>query len=77
MKKKCSLSVRQAVKLAYDEEQKVFHTVTFLIKVRLLLGRPACMDGTILRRLRELRADGVINYRVKNNELSIYEKIDL
>jgi hypothetical protein len=35
------------------------------------------MDGTILRRLRELRAEGVINYRVKNNELSIYEKIDL
>ena len=76
MKKKCNLSIREAVKIAYDEEPKVFHTVTFLIKVRFLLGRPACMDTSILRRLRSLRADGVINYRVKNNELSIYEKIE-
>lgn len=76
MKKKCELSVRQAVKLAYDEEPTVFHSVTFIMRVRFLLGRPACMDGSILRRLRSLRADGVINYRVKNNELSIYEKIE-
>lgn len=34
----------------------------------------SCMDGTILRRLRELKADGELNYRIKNSELSIYEK---
>jgi hypothetical protein len=33
------------------------------------------MDGTIMRRLRELREAGEINYRIKSNELAIYEKI--
>jgi len=35
------------------------------------------MDGTIMRRLRELRAKGEINYKVINSEFAIYEKIQL
>jgi hypothetical protein len=32
------------------------------------------MDGTILRRLRELRGDGKINFRCIDNHMAIYEK---
>lgn len=75
MRKKSELSVREATKRVYDESPTIFHSVVFLLKVRQLLGRPACMDSSILRRLRELREDGELNYRIKNCELSIYEKI--
>jgi hypothetical protein len=33
------------------------------------------MDGTILRRLREVREDGRINYEVEDNQRSIYRKL--
>lgn len=74
-RKKSELSVLQAVQIEYDRSETIFHSIIFLMNVRRLLNRPACMDGTILRRLRELRADGKLNYRVKNTELSIYEKL--
>jgi hypothetical protein len=77
MRKKSELTVRQATKIAYDESPEIFHSVVFLLNVRRLLGRPACMDGTILRRLRELREDGELNYRIKNNDLSIYQKLEV
>ena len=77
MKRKSALSVIEAVQIAYDDSPNIFHSIIFIMKVRRLLNRPACMDGSILRRLRTLRADGKLNYRVKNSELSIYEKIDI
>lgn len=77
MRKKSELTVRQATKIVYDESPEIFHSVVFLLNVRRLLGRPSCMDGTILRRLRELREDGELNYRIKNNDLSIYQKLEV
>ena len=65
----------EATKMAYDDSPDIIHSVIFVAKVRRILNRPSCMDGTILRRLRELRESGAINYRIKNAELSIYEKI--
>jgi hypothetical protein len=73
--RKSELTVVEAVKIAYDNSPNIFHSVIFIMDVRRLLNRPSCMDGTILRRLRELRADGTINYRILNAKLSIYEKI--
>lgn len=73
--RKSELTVAEAVKIAYDNSPNIFHSVIFIMDVRRLLNRPSCMDGTILRRLRELRADGTINYRILNAKLSIYEKI--
>jgi hypothetical protein len=73
--RKSELTVAEAVKIAYDNSPNIFHSVIFIMDVRRLLNRPSCMDGTILRRLRELRADGTINYRILNANLSIYEKI--
>ena len=43
-------------------------------RVRSICERPALMDGTILRRLRELRGDGKINFRCIDNHMAIYQK---
>lgn len=72
---KCELSVYDATLQVYDTMPAIFHGIIFMEKVRFLLGRPMCMDGTIFRRLRELKKDGKLNYRVKDSELSIYEKL--
>ena len=43
-------------------------------RVRSICERPALMDGTILRRLRELRGDGKINFMCIDNHMAIYQK---
>jgi len=43
-------------------------------RVRSICERPSLMDGTILRRLRELRGDGKINFRCIDNHMAIYQK---
>lgn len=75
MKKKSEISVMQAVRMAYNDEQDLFYAPTFCQRVQAYTKRPYLMDGTILRRLRELRADGEINYRVVDSETSRYAKI--
>ena len=77
MKKKSDITVLDAVRIEYEAMNKTFHAIIFVMKVRVRLGRPGCMDGTIMRRLRELRANGEINYKVINSEFAIYEKIQL
>jgi hypothetical protein len=74
--KKSELTVKEAVKLAYDAQPEIWHSIIFVADVRRLLGRPGCKDGTIDRRLRELRQeDKVINYKCINNDLAIYKKL--
>ena len=74
-KKKSEISVYDATKLAYYQMDSIFHAIILVANVRILLHRPAVMDGSIMRRLRQLRLNGEINYRIRNNELAIYEKI--
>lgn len=77
MKKKSDISVIDAVRMEYAAIESHFYAIIFVMNVRIRLGRPACMDGTIMRRLRELRANGEIDYKVINSEFAIYEKIQL
>ena len=44
-------------------------------RVRSICERSELMDGTILRRLRELRGDGKINFRCIDNHKAIYRKL--
>lgn len=70
------MSVRKATAVAYNNMKKEFHAPQLCETVRLLVGRPMLMDGTILRRLRELRNDEpeTFLYRVKDSEESLYQK---
>ena len=67
-------TVRKAVKTVFEEMPKVFGALDFCQKVRRYSQRHT-MDGTILRRLRELRADGECVYKPKDSINAIYEKL--
>ena len=61
-------TIRKAVETAYSGLGKTFspYNITDIVKTIMLPRRP--MDGTILRRLRELRRDEIIDYVCKDGE---------
>jgi hypothetical protein len=68
-------TVYDATRLAYNQIGATeFPVRALLTRVRSITERPELMDGTILRRLRELRDDGV-NYEVIDNHKAIYRKL--
>jgi len=75
-KKKSMISVKDATRLAYNTMDSKFHGIRLCQAVRQLTGRAFLMDGTILRRLREIREEDPekFNYQVIDNEQSIYKK---
>ncbi len=77
MKRKSVLTVKEAVAIAFRRMDNKFNSIRLCQAVRELTGRAFLMDGTILRRLRELRDESPeeFNYRVENSEKSIYMKV--
>lgn len=75
-KKKSLYTVKEATAMAFKTMGEVFQTYELIAIVRGLLARPYLMDGTILRRLRELREDHptVYGYEVIDAETSKYKK---
>ena len=70
------ITVKDATKMAYHKMDSKFHSIRLCMAVRNLTGRAFLMDGTILRRLRELRDEDPenFNYQVIDNVQSIYKK---
>lgn len=62
--------------MAFKNMPETFISIHLTTLARSLMARPMCMDGTILRRLRELREEqpGDFNYRVINNDQGLYKK---
>jgi len=60
-------TVLAATLLAYNQIQgEEFHVLALVTRVRSICERDNLMDGTITKRLRELREDGVIDYEYVN-----------
>lgn len=72
---KGKISVKAATKKVFESMPNKFHSITLCDIIKHEVGRLMLMDGTILRRLRELRASGVLNYRVIDAEIGLCEKI--
>ena len=70
-----SSTVRVATKQAFNQMPRRFSILTLCLTARSILNNMT-MDGTITRRLRELREDGLCQYKVVNPGDGIYEKID-
>lgn len=70
-----NITIRKAVKQVYDQMPKDFHVIKFCMAVRGKLKK-LTMDGTILRRLRELRESGHCPYKVIDTVKGIYQKIE-
>lgn len=71
-------SVKQAAAMAFERMPTDFDAITFCNTSKRIMARPQCMDGTILRRLRELRAEAPekYNYKVVDPDLAKYQKIN-
>ncbi len=70
------VSVYWATYLAYQRMPNQFIVYKLVEAVRRFMQRPYLMDGTILRRLRELKDAGSVNYEVTIDERTnrIYRK---
>ena len=76
MTKKSAITVRRAVEEVFRTLPVTFQAIIFCERVRAKTGRQFLMDGTILRRLREARADqSEYNYRCIDTELAVYQKM--
>ena len=71
------ITVKTAVLESFEEFLPVFRLLSLIADVRQKTGRPYLTDGTITRRLRELRSEGKINFKVIDNHKSIYEKLQV
>lgn len=67
-------TVRKAVQQAFNQMPTKFSGLTLCLTSRSILNRMV-LDGNIMRRLRELREDGICPYKVINNAKSIYSKL--
>jgi len=68
------MTIREATKAAFQMMPEKFNVWNLLIEVKKIVGRPFLTDGTILRRLRELREDNpFVDYEA--NQDGIYTKI--
>lgn len=68
------MTVRQATYEAYKAMAPEFSILNLIRRVRELTERPALTDGSITRRLRELREDSIIDYVVTDSQRAIYQK---
>ena len=73
--KESKITTRQACRMAWSIMPDRFTPLRFCNRVRAIVAPDFPMDGTILRRLRELREDHPeFNYRYAGGELAYYEK---
>ena len=74
--KKSLITVKDATRMAFSSMDDTFPSIRLCQSVRNLTGRAYLMDGTVLRRLRELRdkEPEKVNYRIFDYEKSIYKK---
>jgi hypothetical protein len=67
------MPIRAAVLQAFNQMPNRFSAFTLCLHTRGILGAMT-MDGSILRRLRELREDGLTPYKCIDQVNCIYEK---
>lgn len=75
--KKSVITVEHATRIAFNSMPERFIVLRLCQAVRHLTGRAFLMDGTILRRLRELRErePEKYNYTVIDRERAEYKKL--
>ena len=71
------VTVIKAVESSFSELPPEFHLLDLIAKTRQKTGRPYLTDGTITRRLRELREYTRINFKVIDTHKSIYQKLEV
>ena len=75
-RQKSIYTVKEATRMAFETMPDTFNSQHLVQMARSIMARPSCMDGTILRRLRDLRNEDAVhfNYEIIDNDKSIYRK---
>lgn len=68
------MTVKQAIRKAYDNMPEEFHVLALCRSVRDVTGRQYVMDGTITRLLRDLRSEKALDYEIKDKMMGVYKK---
>lgn len=68
------MNLNIAVKKVYEDMPPVFDGITFIEQVRELVDRNKMYGETVLRKIRELRKRGEVDYFCRERKLSQYEK---
>ena len=71
------MSVQKSVFKAFNMMPETFYTSKLIEAVRIDINRPYVYDGTVLRKLRTLRSNGVLNYKCIDIKKSIYKKLEI
>ena len=69
-----NVTVYEATRLAFNQQREIFSVLDLVRSVRRITKRDYLMDGTILRRLRELREDGRVKYTIFDYTTAKYKK---
>lgn len=78
-RKKSLYTVKQATAESFKAMAESFHMLNLVQMVRAITVRPHLTDGTISRRLRELRDEQpeIYGYRCIDSDKSIYQKMKM
>lgn len=68
------MTVKDATKQAFILMPDTFHILQLCRKVKAICNRPDLMDGTITRKMRELREKKHIRYEVVEKQHGLYAK---
>lgn len=77
MKPKGKQSVRSAIEEIYPTLPRKFSTLGLTATVARMICRPEVFPDTVLRKARELKEEGKINFVNIDKARSIYMKIDI
>jgi len=71
-------TIKKSVGIVFGKMPKIFGASSLISQVKVVSGRENVFDGTVLRKLRELRTDvdSGVNYEVIDNHKAIYKKIN-
>jgi len=75
MRPKGKTSVKKAALQAYEVMPEKFSSLYLARVARLIYGRRFTFHDTIMRKLREYRTEGVINFKCIHNKKSLYKKL--
>lgn len=73
--KEKKITVAEATLIAFTRMGQEFHVINLVAEVRLITERPALMDGTVTRALRDAKQSGQIDYDVIDQKKGIYKKV--
>ena len=69
------MSIKEWIMIFWNDLPTEFYSLGLINKIRIHTDRPQVFDGSILRKMRELKQEGKIDFDCINRKESKYRKI--